>query len=320
MTHSLSRSEISYVAVDWGTSSFRLWVIGKTGAILAERRAPEGMSTLSGAEAFAATLQGHLGAVDLSADESNPLRVVACGMVGARQGWKEVPYAPLPADLDALAIHALAMDVPGLDFHILPGLSRTNPERPDVMRGEETQLMGLGDRGPALVCMPGTHSKWVRLEGRRVMDFSSVMTGELFALFSTQSLLRHTIGGAKPSGDVHSAEFQKGLEIALQAENALLSHLFSIRASGLIHGLAGAEAADRLSGLLIGSEIAHGLKVNRPASPVVLVASGAFARLYGAAFEAAGATFELVDADEVVRLGLAEAAGQLWPVHAAGGQ
>ena len=151
-----SAPQPAFVAVDWGTSSFRLWLIGRDGRVLAERRGGDGMTTAARI-GFAAVLAGHLDALQAPPD----LPVLICGMAGAKQGWIEAGYLDTPAALSA--IPGAAIRVPGAtaDIRILPGLAQRDPAAPDVIRGEETQLIGaaqdLGD-GDHLVCMPGTHS------------------------------------------------------------------------------------------------------------------------------------------------------------------
>lgn len=305
----------SFVAVDWGTSSLRLWLTGPDGTVLAETRSAEGMGSLDPA-GFEAVLRVRLGDLGFEAASlSEPVPVILCGMVGARQGWREAPYAEVPTALSNIPARAISVAAEGLDARILPGLCRRDPGRPDVMRGEETQLLGLVLDDPALsatVCMPGTHSKWVRLESGRVADFSTVLTGELFALMSRQSILRHTIGEASPSGDPEAADFRRGVEDALADPAGILGRLFPLRAENLLFGLAGTAAADRLSGLLLGAEIAPSVRNTGP-EPIVLVASGRLAGLYGAALRVAGRDFRLVDADDAVRAGLLHAARSLWP-------
>ena len=173
-----STHEPAYAAVDWGTSSFRLWLIGKDGTVLAERRSGEGMTTAA-RTGFAEVLASHLAAVCAPGG----LPVLICGMAGAKQGWVEAGYLDTPAALSA--IPAAAVRIPGVeaDIRILPGLAQRDADAPDVMRGEETQLLGAAGElggGNHLVCMPGTHSKWVRLSGAKVEGFSTFMTGELF--------------------------------------------------------------------------------------------------------------------------------------------
>lgn len=304
-----------FVAVDWGTSSLRVWLMAADGAVLAESRSAEGMDTLA-RDGFAAVLRARLDALGPGLDTlPRPIPVVLCGMVGARQGWREAPYAAVPASPAAIADAAVAVDADGLDARILPGLCRRDPARPDVMRGEETQLMGVvldAPQASGLVAMPGTHSKWVTLQAGRVTDFTTVMTGELFALLSGQSILRHTIAGETGAGEADAA-FRAGLADGLAEPGRLGARLFAIRAEELLFGTRGAAAADRLSGLLIGTEVAAGLAAAADGGPVTLVASGRLARLYGAAFAAAGRPVRLVDADAAVRAGLLNAARRLWP-------
>ncbi|MGY4457775.1 2-keto-3-deoxy-galactonokinase [Bradyrhizobium sp. LB13.1] len=153
-------TEPAYVAVDWGTSSFRLWLIDRAGKVLTERRSDEGM--LAAAKAgFPAVLQSHLAAVEAPSH----LPVLVCGMAGARTGWVEAGYVDTPALLSAVLKQAARVPGETRDIRILPGIAQRDTKAPDVMRGEETQLLGalgLDTAGEALVCMPGTHSKWVR--------------------------------------------------------------------------------------------------------------------------------------------------------------
>ncbi len=304
----------AFVAVDWGTSSLRLWHLSATGEVLAEIRSAEGMSAVPEG-GFEAVLRQRIGELGLAPGGPAP-RVALCGMVGARQGWREAPYVDVPAPLSAVAERAVAVPMAGVDARILPGLAQRDRTRPDVMRGEETQLLGLVLNDPALsgmVCMPGTHCKWVTLEGGAVRSFSTAITGELFAVLAGHSLLRHTIGEERPSGDPASAAFRAGLEAGLESPEQVISKLFSIRAEGLLFGTNGTEAADRLSGLLIGSEVGAAFRRHAAGGPVVLVASGRMAGLYQVALEAAGSAVRLVDADLAVRAGLLQAARQFWP-------
>ncbi|WP_328838516.1 2-dehydro-3-deoxygalactonokinase [Methylobrevis albus] len=305
-------------AVDWGTSSFRLWLVGAGGTVLAERRAAEGMQAVPPG-GFEAVLRGHLAAVGVEATDA-PLPVVLCGMVGARQGWREAAYADCPADPAALAAAALRFDLPGLDLAILPGVARRDADRPDVMRGEETQLAGLLALEPdyaGVVVLPGTHAKWATVAGGRIADFRTVMTGELHALLAGHSILRHSIGDARPSGDPASPGFRAGLARGLADPAALAGEIFALRAGDLLFARHGAEVADRLSGLLIGAEVGAMLAGVAKGAAIGLVAAGPLAGLYRAAFVAAGRPARDLDADVLVRAGLIAAAGRLWPDLAA---
>lgn len=309
MTHTASPAEAAYVAVDWGTSSFRLWLVGRDGAALAERRSGEGMTTAA-RTGFAEVLTSHLAAI--SAPEGLP--VLICGMAGAKQGWVEAGYLDTPAALSA--IPAAAVRVPGVeaDIRILPGLAQRDTTAPDVIRGEETQLLGaaadLGS-GNHLVCMPGTHSKWVRLSGGKVEGFSTFMTGELFDAIAKNTILSHAIADAGAIAPDNTA-FRAAVTRMVTNPALATSQLFSVRAGSLIAGLSPEDAKARLSGTLIGLEIAGALSLAAKDTPVMLVASGSLGTLYGQALGAAGLSPTVIDADTAVRTGLAVGAKALW--------
>ena len=314
----------AYVAVDWGTSSFRLWLVGTDGRVLAERRSGEGMTTAA-RTGFAEVLASHLAAVAAPAG----LPVLICGMAGAKQGWIEAGYLDTPAALSD--IPAAAVRIPGIeaDIRILPGLAQRDTMAPDVMRGEETQLLGAAGElgsGDHLVCMPGTHSKWVRLSGGRVAGFSTFMTGELFeaiaknrSRFTTvasdaiakNTILSHAIADAGAiSGD--NAAFRTAVARMVEKPALATSQLFSVRAGSLIAGLSPDDAKVRLSGTLIGLEIAGALSLVADGTPVALVVSGGLGALYREALAAAGLSPTVIDADTAVRNGLAAGAKALW--------
>ncbi len=299
----------AYVAVDWGTSSFRLWLIGNDGSVLAERRSGEGMTTAV-RSGFSDVLESHLAAIAAPAG----LPVLVCGMAGAKQGWIEAGYLDTPA---ALAdIPAAAVRIPGVaaDIRILPGLAQRDAVAPDVMRGEETQLLGAAAElgaGDHLICMPGTHSKWVRLSGGKVTGFSAFMTGELFEAIARNTILSHAIADAGAiTGD--NDAFRAAV-VRMVANPALAtSQIFSVRAGSLIAGLSPADAKARLSGTLIGLEIAGALSLVAAGTPVSLVVSGGLGALYKDALAAAGNSPSIIDADAAVRNGLAVGARALW--------
>lgn len=304
-----SNAATALVAADWGTSSLRVWALSSAGSVLAERRSDEGMARLQ-PKGFEPVLREHLAAFGL---EGKALPVVLCGMVGARQGWREAGYVDVPARLGALCARALAVSAAALDVRILPGLANRQDGRDDVMRGEETQLLGLLQAEPSLsglVCLPGTHSKWVRLQDGAVLGFSTAMTGELFAVLSQHSVLRHSLDGAGPSGDPDSPAFLRGVARGLAEPERLTAMLFGVRAATMLHGTSGTAAADMLSGLLIGAEIAGAGAA--PGTPLTLVAGGSLAALYGRALALAGHAPRVVDAEGAVQRGLWLAAQQLW--------
>ena len=190
----MSPSEAEWIAVDWGTSNLRAWGIGTCGDVMFSRTSDQGMSKLT-PDAYPRVL------VDLLSGDLTPngprIDVLVCGMAGAKQGWMEAPYLDAPADLGRWPLGAVLPAVSGarLSPRILPGICQRAAGQEDVMRGEETQLLGLGTLWPGfsgVVCMPGTHSKWVQLSGRRVEGFTTAMTGELFEILRTHSVLRHS--------------------------------------------------------------------------------------------------------------------------------
>jgi 2-dehydro-3-deoxygalactonokinase len=299
-------SEAAIAAVDWGTTRFRAWLLDAAGEVLAERRSDEGMIALA-REQFGAVLEAHLAA--LGAPPALP--AIVCGMAGSRQGWIEAPYVDTPARFDE--VFARAMAVPGArrDVRIVPGIAQRDPARSDVMRGEETQLAGIAAAaggGDLIVCMPGTHCKWVELEGGTVTGFTTWMTGELFSVLSRHSILRHAVGAAPARVAADDPVFGAWLDDALAHPADAASRLFRVRASTLLTGMAAEQAAAALSGLLIGSEVGSAGAMFGQARPVVLVGSGPLGLLYAEALRRAGYEPTTVDAETAVRQGLAEAA------------
>lgn len=301
-----------YVAVDWGTTSFRLWLIGEDGAIVGESRSREGMTTAREA-GFAAILDRHLAVVGAPADAP----VIMCGMVGAKQGWVEAGYIDVPARLSDISGKAVSVPGLGRDVRILPGLAQRDVVDADVMRGEETQLLGcaenIGDRD-GLVAMPGTHSKWVRVVRREVAGFSTFMTGELFDVISRQSILQHAVRDSSGFDGTHPV-FLEAIRATYRQPELATNRLFSIRARGLLFSLSPVDAEATLSGMLIGLELAGALRQVPKDMPVILVASGKLGGLYESAFQGLDLAYTTIDADEAVRRGLSQAARAIWPQH-----
>ena len=301
-------TEPAYVAVDWGTSSFRLWLVDRSGQILVERRSGEGM--LAAAKTgFPAVLRSHLAAVETP----DHLPVLICGMAGAKTGWVEAGYVDTPAPLAAILEQAARVPGEARDIRILPGIAQRDAAAPDVMRGEETQLLGalgLQAAGEAMVCMPGTHSKWVRVKDGTVASFSTFMTGELFSVVSRETILSFAVAGADEAEDV--ASFKAAVKAAYAAPAFAANLLFGARSRQLLFGGTPAAARETLSGTLIGVELAAGLSGAVPQAGVALIASGRLATLYRHAFDALSVTVQPVDADEAVRRGLSMAAATIW--------
>ncbi len=295
----------SFVAIDWGTSSFRGWLMSADGTPLAETRGNEGMlhCLTSG---FEPVLLAHLQA--LGAPDHLP--VLICGMAGSRQGWAEAPYLGTPTRLDALHEGAIRIRH-SRDIRILPGLSQPDPARPDVMRGEETQLLGATEPDfTGMVCIPGTHSKWISIEGGRVVAFTTYMTGELFAVLSKHSILAHAV-----DSDGHAAAgeaFRAAVAASRAAPADLTAALFRVRAAQLLGFDPHSDGAARLSGTLIGIEVAGALAHHPADQPLRLIGAGDLCRLYESALSEAGYAVTVTDAEQASRTGLRKAATHIW--------
>jgi len=301
-------SNAEYVAVDWGTSSFRLWLMDRAGNVLGERRSQEGMMAAAKL-GFATVLQSHLGALGAA----NDLPVIICGMAGARQGWVEAGYIDTPAHLATVLERAVAVPGGARDIRILPGIAQRDPNAPDVMRGEETQLLGalgMDAADDALVCIPGTHSKWAIVKDATVKSFATFMTGELFSVVSHETILSHAIAGAEEAEDINA--FRSAVVAAFEAPALAANLLFQVRSSQLLYGGSPAAARERISGTLIGLELAAGLAGDRPSRGVTLVASGRLQSLYQLAFETLAVPVRSIDAEAAVRRGLSMAAQAIW--------
>jgi 2-dehydro-3-deoxygalactonokinase len=297
-----------YVAVDWGTSSFRLWLVDPAGDVLGERRSPEGMMAAAKL-GFATVLQSHLAAVGATDD----LPVIICGMAGARQGWVEAGYIDTPAHLATVLERAVSVPGATRDIRILPGIAQRNPDAPDVMRGEETQLLGalgLDATGDAVVCIPGTHSKWAVVKNGAVERFATFMTGELFSVVSRETILSHAVAGAEEAEDIGA--FKSAVLAASHSPALAANLLFQVRSSQLLFGGSAAAARERISGTLIGLELAAGLTGDRPKGGITLVASGRLGQLYQLAFETLSVQVRSIDAEVAVRRGLSMAAKAIW--------
>lgn len=294
-------------AVDWGTTRLRIWLLDSQGATLAERRSDEGMLAAAGL-GFSKVLERQL--ADLGAPQDLP--AIIAGMAGARQGWVEAPYVDTPASLADVLSRAVPVAGAARPVRIIPGIAQRSVSTPDVMRGEETQLAGIGpvrQPGRHVLCMPGTHSKWVEVEDGAVTRFGTWMTGELFSVIGRETVLKHSVGGAALAFRPGNPAFTAAVETALEDSDGVTSRLFGVRAAGLLLDRRSEDSAAQLSGLLIGAEIGGARRrFNPDETGVILVGSGLMYNLYSIALERAGITTVQADADDAVRSGLFEAA------------
>ncbi|MBV7429945.1 MULTISPECIES: 2-dehydro-3-deoxygalactonokinase [unclassified Acidovorax] len=308
MAHTANLPDTRLIALDWGTSSLRAFRLGAGGQVLEQRGRPWGIMNLPPAPAGQADAEPGMAferaLQDACGDWLAALpsaAVLACGMVGSAQGWREARYIDTPTSLDDLA-RGLAVVQRGnaAPLHIVPGLLQRSG-LPNVMRGEETQVLGvladaaLADQGPLLVGLPGTHSKWVvaqRDGTRRSIDrFHTFMTGEVFAVLRGHTILGRTM---QAPADPDDAAFAQGLQVARGSDAApgLLSHIFSTRTLGLTGALPATAQADYLSGILIGHEIASLARLHPPTGPaplpLVLCGEADLCRRYAIALQACG--------------------------------
>lgn len=288
---------IAWVATDWGTSHLRLWLMRADGYVLDERRSSRGMGTL-GPNEYEPVLLALLSDV---LPATGALSVLCCGMAGSRQGWAEVPYCKAPCAPPSIeqAMRVTTHD-PRIRVYILPGIRQDTP--PDVMRGEETQIAGVLARTPGfdgIVCLPGTHTKWVHLSAAEVVSFRTFMTGEIYALLKDRSVLRH----AMPGEGWDDAAFEVAVQDAMARPAAVGAELFAIRAASLLAGMRADAARARLSGLLIGIELAAA----RPywlGQDVRIIGETGIASAYFRALRAQGVAARALPADEMTRSGL----------------
>lgn len=264
------------IALDWGTSSLRAYRLGTNGQVLEQREAASGIMQLQshGDDAFEQAMNATCGDW---LDHTPAVPLIASGMIGSAQGWRETPYIECPVDIGQLSAALTRVSTRrGHDLWIVPGVIQRGG-LPDLMRGEETQVFGLlaePDEAPVLIGLPGTHSKWVAVESGRLASFHTFMTGEVYA-----ALLAHTILGKTrvANDEFDAAAFDRGLAVARSAEGggALLSTIFSSRSLVLTGELAGAGQADYLSGLLIGYELLAMVKLCQPnpQQPIALIGS-----------------------------------------------
>lgn len=312
--HYRARANARLIALDWGTSSLRAWLLADAHTVLDSRQAKQGIMQVADGD-FEGVYRALIG--DWVA-ANGALPVIACGMIGSTGGWAEAAYASCPADLSDLAAHLLRVDAAPAPLHIVPGVMQrsTGARLADVMRGEETQVLGAMTLAPELVdngllVLPGTHCKWVAIEGGRLAAFTTYMTGELFAVLRQHSIL------GKPAGDRPSdapEAFSLGVDTARDAEvGGLSAALFSARSRMLAGEIEAGATLDYLSGLLIGDELRSALGAFERVPPLRLIGDEALCARYRRAL----ARFGVVDVAEIAdaaRTGLwhiAESAGLL---------
>ena len=280
------------IGVDWGTSNFRAFRLDSAGKVIERRFYPTGILKVQDGK-FADALQAQIG--DWIAQGET--QVLLCGMVGSRQGWAEANYLRCPVTVDELAQAVIAIPFEGAEAMLIPGVIAEDLDGvPEVMRGEETEAMGIIDHceDDGLVCLPGTHSKWIELRNCSILRFLTYMTGEVYAALRKGTILSKLMNSDTA---IDETSFLRG--VARSADGGgLLHHLFSVRTLVLTADLKEDSSASYLSGLLIGHEVRAAMP---PGAHVHLVGAVQLCKLYEQAIVACGGTSTLEDEDAAAR-------------------
>jgi 2-dehydro-3-deoxygalactonokinase len=283
------------IGLDWGSSHVRAFAFDNKGDVIATRRSDRGASKLRGANEFEAALDSLIG--DWAREHSRA-ELIACGMVGARGAWVEAGYVSVDANAATLkrARTAIATTL-GREVSVIPGVKSNEP---DVMRGEETQIMGT-DATEGVIVLPGTHSKWVRLASKRIMAFKTCFTGEINALLRESSSIGKVLSSAPSLNHVEAIE--RGIARARESA-AWLHELFSFRARVVTNATGEAHASSELSAWLIASELRQMLESEFASSDITIVASAELAPWYQRIAESFGVECDVLDGDACVARGL----------------
>ncbi len=279
-----------YIAIDWGSTNLRAWLY-QGDKCLESRQSEAGVTRLNGKSPEAGLAE----VTQNWRDSATP--VVMAGMVGSNVGWKIAPYLPVPASFAAIGEQLTPV---GDNVWIIPGLCVSRDDNHNVMRGEETQLLGARTLSPSSVyVMPGTHCKWVQADAEQIHDFRTVMTGELHHL-----LLQHSLVGAGlPEQQTSSDAFAAGLARGIDSP-AVLPQLFEVRASHVLGNLPREQVSEFLSGLLIGAEVASMRDFIAHEQTITIVAGASLTSRYQQAFHAMGRDVSAVPGDTAFQAGI----------------
>ena len=333
-------TESLFIAGDWGTTHLRLYLFqhhnrrpltilaSQVGPGVAQLKSQVESQVESNFEQVFFDLAGHW------LDKHGPMPVILSGMVGSNIGWHAVPYIDCPASAKQIVAGRTAFNARGIEFSIISGLRTTNPlGTPDLMRGEELQLLGwMGAvdgpentlKSAQLVVLPGTHNKWALVRGGKIETFVTALTGELYSLLQNHSVLIANAESADFSDDI----FMQGVKLATTLESGqLLQALFATRSRQVLGELSELHASSYLSGLLIGSDVVGSLalmekkivgkqivdKQIAAISSIVLIGDSALSRCYQLALESVGIKAELRDATEIAVSGYEAIYRALYP-------
>ncbi len=291
----------AFIGVDWGTSNARFILADADGTALEERSGP-GIARLNGAEAIeAACFQAIEGWIDVH----GPVPVILAGMVGSNIGWHLAPYVATPATTATISAAQHCFLARNIQFILIPGVSTTRHDGlPDVMRGEETQIIGCDNRNDRLYCLPGTHVKWVVVKEQAITAFHTAMTGELLDILGNHSILLN------PKRALHatiSAAFADGVRHMQKSMLGLESLLFTTRSRQIMADLQTEDADSYLAGLCIGADIRSATSLYADATCVTVVGSPVLTTLYATALDIYGYNSEQIDGRDAVLAGLHKA-------------
>lgn len=292
----------AFIGIDWGTSNARFLLIDNEGFVV-ERRGGAGIGQINGTEAIEQVCFDKIG--DWLEQFPN-VPVLMAGMVGSNIGWHTTDYVATPANIDGLRDKLHKFQARQTPFFIVPGLSTTrNDHLPDVMRGEEIQIFGAISNEEALVCLPGTHSKWAKVSENSVTGFHTALTGELLDLVGRHSIL---LNPKRPVAAVADDEFIKGVKIARHDIAGLESLLFTVRSRQISSDLHAEDADNYVAGLAIGSEIKSAMALygadGSYGSQVKLIGSPELASLYEAALKVFNVKSQTIDGKDASVNGL----------------
>ena len=291
--------EISLIAADWGTSNLRVWGMDYQGNVINKITDGKGMSSLKPSE-----FEPHL--IDLIGNwlpkEGNAkCPIIICGMAGAKTGWKEAAYliAPCPPVNKEKNIQIETEDQ-RISVNIIPGIMQKSP--PDVMRGEETQISGYLSKNPnfdGIICLPGTHTKWVHISAGEIVSFKTFMTGEIYQTLSKHSILKDSV----KSNDFDFTAFLEAFEDIYSNPALISSKFFSLRAIDLLENTSTKFLKSKLSGYLIGSELA-GAKSYWLGQNIVMIGNDDLCTLYEKALKKLGLNTTIENAENITLNGL----------------
>ena len=284
-----------WIAVDWGTSSFRAYLIKNN--IVSERiETKDGMKFINN-NSFEKTF---ISLIENWLDDYQTIEVLASGMVGARQGWSEAPYQETPCDLNNIKFISPLINDNRIALKIFSGISQI--DQPDVMRGEETQVAGFLHENPNFegsICLPGTHSKWIKVKDQNIVKFQTFMTGELFEVISQNTVLMHSVKSNKTDQE----ELLKSVDLIFKNPSLFGNALFKLRADDLINSRNKIIYKSRLSGYLLGLELLGSIDYWKK-SKIALIGNKELNKLYSYVLKDRVSSIVFYEAEDMTLKGL----------------